>query len=60
MEDFERRLNSDWPERMQEILSLGRERTPIAISANGNGSLRRDVSCFYCSLFCLNLLQASF
>lgn len=46
MEDFERRLNSDWPERMQEILSLGRERKPIAMSANGNGSLRRDVSFF--------------
>ncbi|KAL6323098.1 hypothetical protein AAG906_027358 [Vitis piasezkii] len=38
VEDFERILNSDWPERMQEILSLGRERKPI----NGNGSLSRD------------------
>ncbi|XP_041009981.1 SKP1-like protein 21 [Juglans microcarpa x Juglans regia] len=26
VEDFARRLNSDWPERMQEILSLGQER----------------------------------
>ncbi|XP_041026863.1 SKP1-like protein 21 [Juglans microcarpa x Juglans regia] len=37
VEDFARRLNSDWPERMQEILSLGQERRPV----NGNGSLRR-------------------
>lgn len=44
MEDFERILNADWPERMQEILSLGRERRPIAISPNMSGSLRRDVS----------------
>ncbi|KAL6963422.1 hypothetical protein U1Q18_043738, partial [Sarracenia purpurea var. burkii] len=28
VEDFARRLNSDWPERMQEILSLGQERPP--------------------------------
>ncbi|XP_047324147.1 SKP1-like protein 21 [Impatiens glandulifera] len=26
VEDFARRLNSDWPERMQEILCLGQER----------------------------------
>ncbi|XP_035540307.1 SKP1-like protein 21 [Juglans regia] len=29
VEDFARRLNSDWPERMQEILSLGQERRLI-------------------------------
>ncbi|GLT62488.1 hypothetical protein SLA2020_351250 [Shorea laevis] len=29
VEDFARRLNSDWPERMQEILSLGQERRPV-------------------------------
>lgn len=40
MEDFARRLNSDWPERMQEILSLGQESRPV----NGNGSLRRYAS----------------
>ncbi|XAR63050.1 hypothetical protein NMG60_11022852 [Bertholletia excelsa] len=41
VEDFKRRLNSDWPERLQEILSLGEERRPIQISINGNGSSRR-------------------
>lgn len=39
VEDFARRLNSDWPERMQEILSLGPERR--LVSMNVNGSLRR-------------------
>ncbi|KAI3850532.1 hypothetical protein MKX03_003968 [Papaver bracteatum] len=41
VEDFARRLNSDWPERMQEILSLGQEGRLTPISLNGNGSLRR-------------------
>ncbi|XP_050224797.1 SKP1-like protein 21 isoform X2 [Mercurialis annua] len=41
VEDFARRLNSDWPERMQEILSLGQERKLVPLSINGNGSLRR-------------------
>ncbi|KAK6162318.1 hypothetical protein DH2020_002159 [Rehmannia glutinosa] len=41
VEDFARRLNSDWPERMQEILSLGQERRPLQLTINGNGSLRR-------------------
>lgn len=38
VEDFARRLNSVWPERMQEILSLGQERkvAPSAISRNGS------------------------
>ncbi|XP_051146738.1 SKP1-like protein 21 [Andrographis paniculata] len=44
VEDFARRLNSDWPERMQEILSLGQERRPLQLSINGNGSLRRFTS----------------
>ncbi|KAK7315069.1 hypothetical protein VNO77_33601 [Canavalia gladiata] len=39
VEDFARRLNSDWPERMQ-ILSLGRDRKLVPISMNGNGSTR--------------------
>ncbi|XP_062120370.1 SKP1-like protein 20 isoform X2 [Humulus lupulus] len=39
VEDFARRLNSDWPERMQEILSLGQERRLVPVS-NGNGSRR--------------------
>ncbi|XP_055830334.1 SKP1-like protein 21 isoform X2 [Solanum dulcamara] len=41
VEDFARRLNSDWPERMQEILSLGQERRHVPLSVNGNGSLKR-------------------
>ncbi|PSS04361.1 SKP1-like protein [Actinidia chinensis var. chinensis] len=41
VEDFARRLNSDWPERMQEILSLGQQRRPVPISINGNGTMRR-------------------
>ncbi|KAK1307850.1 SKP1-like protein 21 [Acorus calamus] len=42
VELFAKRLNSDWPERMQEILSLGQERRVSTISTmNGNGSLHR-------------------
>ncbi|KAM1780807.1 hypothetical protein FF1_041936 [Malus domestica] len=41
VEDFARRLNSDWPERMQEILSLGQERKLAPIDINGNGSARK-------------------
>ncbi|XP_029119757.1 SKP1-like protein 21 isoform X2 [Elaeis guineensis] len=41
VEDFARRLNSDWPERMQEILSLSQERRAVPNLMNGNGSLRR-------------------
>lgn len=41
VEDFARRLNSDWPERMQEILSLGQERRLVPNLINGNGPLRR-------------------
>ncbi|KMT16360.1 hypothetical protein BVRB_3g055070 isoform A [Beta vulgaris subsp. vulgaris] len=41
VEDFARRLNSDWPERMQEILSLGQGRRLSPISINGNGSAQR-------------------
>ncbi|KAK9147477.1 hypothetical protein Scep_006234 [Stephania cephalantha] len=49
VEDFARRLNSDWPERMQEILSLGQEGRAVPISMNGNGSLRRYTSMAYSS-----------
>ncbi|KAH6756447.1 SKP1-like 21 [Perilla frutescens var. hirtella] len=38
VEDFARRLNPDWPERMQDILFLS-QRRPLQL-ANGNGSLR--------------------
>ncbi|XP_021730056.1 SKP1-like protein 21 [Chenopodium quinoa] len=41
VEDFARRLNSDWPERMQEILSLGQGKRLTPISASGNGSTQR-------------------
>lgn len=44
VEDFARRLNSDWPERMQEILSLGQERRRIPTAINCNGSLKRYAS----------------
>ncbi|XP_039042583.1 SKP1-like protein 21 isoform X2 [Hibiscus syriacus] len=47
VEDFARRLNSDWPERMQEILSFGHEREPVHFSLNGNGSLRRYTNSEY-------------
>ncbi|KAF8365116.1 hypothetical protein HHK36_032859 [Tetracentron sinense] len=42
VEDFARRLNSDW----QEILSLGQEKKLAPISVNGNGSLQRYTSAF--------------
>ncbi|GFP91509.1 skp1-like protein 21 [Phtheirospermum japonicum] len=53
VEDFARRLNSDWPERMQAILSLGQQRRPLQLTINGNGSLRRLTStiCFSVYLF---------
>lgn len=41
VEDFARRLNSVWPERMQEILSLGQERRLLPISIHGNSSAAR-------------------
>ncbi|CAN6461645.1 unnamed protein product [Victoria cruziana] len=44
VEDFARRLNSDWPERMQEILSLGQERREVPISITGDSSRRRFAS----------------
>ncbi|GKB98050.1 SKP1-like protein 21 isoform X2 [Tanacetum coccineum] len=37
VEDFARRLNSDWPERVQELLSLGQDRRPSLYTVNGNG-----------------------
>lgn len=48
VEDFARRLNSDWPERMQEFLT-GQERTSMLFATNGNGFLRRNT----CMLFYL-------
>ncbi|XP_038682027.1 SKP1-like protein 21 isoform X2 [Tripterygium wilfordii] len=41
VEDFARILKIDWPERMQEILSLGQERRPVHSSLNGSSSLRK-------------------
>ncbi|KAA8520641.1 hypothetical protein F0562_014897 [Nyssa sinensis] len=35
VEDFARRLNSDWPERMQEILSLGKGRRYSRLDHDG-------------------------
>ncbi|XP_061360050.1 SKP1-like protein 21 isoform X2 [Gastrolobium bilobum] len=42
VEDFARRLNSDWPERMQEFLLSGQERKTMHLTSNGNGFLRRN------------------
>lgn len=46
VEDFARRLNSDWPERMREILSLSQDRSSIPSSLNGNGSFGRCAGIF--------------
>lgn len=40
VEDFARRLNSDWPERVQELLSLGQERRPSLYNGNGCSAKR--------------------
>ena len=47
VEDFARRLNSDWPERMQELLSSGQERKTILFTPNGNSFLRRNACMFF-------------
>lgn len=47
VEDFARRLNSDWPERMQELLSSGQERKTRLYSPNGNSFLRRNACMFF-------------
>ncbi|CAI9764850.1 unnamed protein product [Fraxinus pennsylvanica] len=39
--DFARRLNSDWPERLQEILSVGSDKNQLPLSRNENGTSRR-------------------
>lgn len=57
MEDFARRLNSDWPERVQEILLLSQERRPLQLPANGNGSLRVFTSKSVFLLPIFNLLR---
>lgn len=42
VEDFARRLNCVWPERMQKILTSGQEsRRLLPIPINGTGSLKR-------------------
>ncbi|KAH7538072.1 SKP1-like protein 21 isoform X1 [Ziziphus jujuba] len=57
VEDFARRLNSDWPERMQEILSLGEGRL-VPISMNGNGSTHRYTKCAAAALSELEEMRA--
>ncbi|KAK9665491.1 hypothetical protein RND81_14G115100 [Saponaria officinalis] len=44
VEDFARRLNSDWPERMQEFLSLSQEGSLTSVPMNGNSSTRTNNS----------------
>ncbi|KAJ0797576.1 hypothetical protein HanPI659440_Chr04g0175371 [Helianthus annuus] len=61
-QDFARRLNSDWPERVQELLSLGQERRPSLYSINGNGcsTKRSSMYAFLISsrlFFCFLFLQ---
>ncbi|KAK8940989.1 SKP1-like protein 21 [Platanthera zijinensis] len=41
VEDFARRLNCDWPERMQEILSLSQERRLVTNLMVGSSSSQR-------------------
>ncbi|KAF8412252.1 hypothetical protein HHK36_000212 [Tetracentron sinense] len=43
VEDFARRLNSDWPERMQEILSSGQVRSDVQIPSKKKKKKRSDV-----------------
>ncbi|KAJ6972336.1 hypothetical protein NC653_032804 [Populus alba x Populus x berolinensis] len=47
VEDFARILNSDWPERMQELLSLGQERRHTHLSVNGNGALKGHAIAYF-------------
>ncbi|KAL2330294.1 hypothetical protein Fmac_017875 [Flemingia macrophylla] len=48
--DFARRLNSDWPERMQEFLSSGQEKKTMLFTPNGNSFLRRNACMCYPSV----------
>ncbi|CAL0315071.1 unnamed protein product [Lupinus luteus] len=41
VEDFARRLNSNWPERMQDFLSSGRERNTTLFTTDRTGFLSR-------------------
>ncbi|XP_052211301.1 SKP1-like protein 21 isoform X2 [Diospyros lotus] len=41
VEDFARRLNSLWPERIQEMFSVGQDQGPLNLSSSGNGPLKR-------------------
>ncbi|ONK70779.1 uncharacterized protein A4U43_C04F1450 [Asparagus officinalis] len=59
VEDFARRLNSDWPERMQEILSLGQDKRLVPNLLNGNGSLRRYTAYAPVLLESFNILYLS-
>ncbi|PNY08194.1 SKP1-like protein 21-like [Trifolium pratense] len=54
VEDFARRLNCDWPERIKDFFSSAQERKTMLSTTNGNGFLRRHackllprVSVFY-------------
>ncbi|XP_074281716.1 SKP1-like protein 21 isoform X1 [Silene latifolia] len=41
VEEFARRLNSGWPERVRQLLSSGPERRLTSISMSGNGATQR-------------------
>ncbi|XP_044467299.1 SKP1-like protein 21 isoform X2 [Mangifera indica] len=42
VEDFAQRLNSRWPQSIEEILSLGQQRRLVPVSTNGNNSAHRQ------------------
>ncbi|XP_019435219.1 PREDICTED: SKP1-like protein 21 isoform X2 [Lupinus angustifolius] len=48
VEDFARRLNSNWPERMQDFLSSGRERKTTLLTSDKTDFLSRHACMFVC------------
>jgi len=58
VEDFARRLNSDWPERMQELLSSGQERKTMLFTTDG--FLRRHACMFSPFVAVFSLIHYSF
>ena len=55
VEDFARRLNSVWPERMQELFQ-GRKLVPISL--NGNSSMSRYTSRFLSQVSFILIIDA--
>lgn len=59
VEDFARRLNSDWPERMQEFLTSGQERNTMLFSTHGTGFLRRHACMLLLYVSVLSVMLSS-